>query len=98
MKIKELKLFNSVKCGPKEVMFLKSKDGYDMELINNGPLIRIIDGQGNEVLTSLYNAPWLTELKDSSKPLEKKNEPKKSTRNTKGAAAKKGKPAKVARS
>ena len=81
MKIDHLKVFQSIKIGQTEEMFLKS-DKYDMTVMEHG-LIRIVDKTGNVVYTSLQNAPWFTELSDSqNQEVAEKNEQIKSNKRT----------------
>jgi hypothetical protein len=94
IKIDTLKLFNSVKVGPVELTFLKSKDGWDVTLTGQIISIKSIK-TGDESFTSLANIPYFTKLEDSSK-IKKSNEPKKSPSSTKRVTKKKGESAPVA--
>ena len=88
MKLSELHVVNSVKVGKKQPTFLRFPE-YDMTLLEDNVRILIIDKEGNEVYTSIMNAPWWKELKES-KPSKKKNdEPSKSTSSTKRTSKKK---------
>ena len=91
MKIDHLKVFQSIKIGNTEEMFLKS-DKYDMTVMEHG-LIQIVDKKGNVVYTSLQNTPWFTELSDSQNQETQVDEQVKGNSNTTRASKKKGKSA-----
>ena len=94
MKIKELKLFQSVKCGSKEVTFATHKD-FLITLDINTTIITIESKiEKVKVYTSLYNAPWFTELTPVEKGSSGQEE---SPKNTERTRQKKPKPTKVAR-
>ena len=63
IKIKTLKVFQSVKVGKKECTFFHEKD-YDMQL--DGMFIIITDGHDlSEVYTPLTNVPWFVRKMDN---------------------------------
>lgn len=91
MNIKELKLFQSIKCGSKEVAFAKN-DNFDMSLDLVTGIISITSKkEGVTTYTSLSNAPWFTEVK------EKKVEQKESTKDPSRVGKKTAKTTPVAR-
>ena len=58
MKLKSLKVFQSIKVGAEEVLFLKGED-YDMELKDQ--LVRIVSKKSKAVTyTPITNIPWFT--------------------------------------
>lgn len=62
VRINRMKVFNSVKIGPKEETFLKAED-YDITL--RGHIVTIISKiTGDKVFTSLANIPYFTEMDD----------------------------------
>ena len=65
IKIKRLKLFQSIKIGTQEIMFLKEGDNYDVELLQ-GSMILIKDTKGNHTITSLFNSQYIVpeDIKD----------------------------------
>lgn len=78
MKLQYLKVFNSVKCGAGEYMFLQYPD-FDMELIESLVYIKHIT-TGAEVITPLTNTPWFTVLKQAEQ--ETSDEQGESDKNT----------------
>lgn len=60
IRLKSVKVFNSVKCGSGEHQFLQDKD---FELTLKGDLVYIRSRKdGSEVITPITNTPWFTEL------------------------------------
>jgi hypothetical protein len=76
MKLKTLRVFNSVKCGVGEFTFFTSKE-FDMDLVDNLIYIKRIQC-GSEVITPLTNTPYFT------LEVVPTNGQSKGTKNTKG--------------
>jgi hypothetical protein len=89
VKLKVLKLVNSVKVGKVEKTFFTYPE-FNMALHKGGVYILIQDEEGNEVYTSIMNAPWWKELKESKPSKKKTNESNSSKSNTKRAKQAKG--------
>lgn len=58
MKLVSLKVFNSIKVGTGEFMFMTDKD-FEIELVDNLIFIKCRK-EGAESITSLSNVPWFT--------------------------------------
>ena len=86
MKIKALRVHQSIKVGTREHAFMKDTE-FDMELSPASGLVRVVEKRtGATTFTSLMNIPWFTA--EETKKVEK-DEQEKSTKNTGRNKAKK---------